>query len=56
MEILRSYADARETGEAFEQISIDEAFLEITEKVYGDFDLAFEIGTQIKNEIKIKRS
>lgn len=52
MEILRSYADARETGEAFEQISIDEAFLEITEKTGGDFNLAFEIGTQIKNEIK----
>ncbi len=54
MEILRSYADARETGEAFEQISIDEAFLEITEKTGGDFNLAFEIGIQIKNEIKDK--
>jgi DNA polymerase IV (DinB-like DNA polymerase) len=54
MEILRSYADARETGEAFEQISIDEAFLEITEKTGGDFNLAFEIGIQIKNEIKNK--
>lgn len=52
MEILRSYADARETGEAFEQISIDEAFLEITEKAGGDFSLAFETGIQIKNEIK----
>lgn len=54
MEILRSYTDVRETGEAFEQISIDEAFLEITEKTGGDFNLAFEIGTQIKNEIKDK--
>ncbi|AKJ40264.1 MULTISPECIES: DNA polymerase IV [Methanosarcina] len=54
MEILRSYADARETGEAFEQISIDEAFLEITEKTGGDFNLAFEIGNQIKNEVKDK--
>ncbi|HII92474.1 MAG TPA: DNA polymerase IV [Methanosarcina sp.] len=54
MEILRSYADARETGEAFEQISIDEAFLEITEKTGGDFNLAFEIGSQIKNDIKDK--
>lgn len=54
MEILRSYTDARETGEAFEQISIDEAFLEITEKTGGDFNLALEIGTQIKNEIKDK--
>jgi DNA polymerase IV (DinB-like DNA polymerase) len=54
MEILRNYADVRETGEAFEQISIDEAFLEVTEKTGGDFKLAFEIGTQIKNEIKDK--
>ena len=52
MEILRSYADARETGDAFEKISIDEAFLEITEKTGGDFSLAFETGIQIKNEIK----
>jgi DNA polymerase IV (archaeal DinB-like DNA polymerase) len=54
MEILRSYADARETGGAFEQISIDEAFLEITEKTGVDFSLAFEIGSQIKTEIKDK--
>ena len=54
MENLRSYADAREIGDAFEQISIDEAFLEITEKTGGDFNLAFEIGIQIKNEIKNK--
>jgi len=54
MEILRSYADVRENGDAFEQISIDEAFVEITEKAGWDFDLAFEIGIQIKNEIKEK--
>jgi DNA polymerase IV (DinB-like DNA polymerase) len=54
MENLRSYADAREIGDAFEQISIDEAFLEITEKTGGDFSLAFETGIQIKNEIKEK--
>jgi DNA polymerase IV (DinB-like DNA polymerase) len=55
MEILRSYADIRENGiETFEQISIDEAFLEITEKTDGDFNLAFEIGMQIKKEIKEK--
>jgi len=54
MEILRSYADASETGAAFEQISIDEAFLEISEKTCGDFGLAFEIGIQIKNEINEK--
>ena len=56
MEILRSYADIRENGDAFEQISIDEAFLEITEKTGGDFNLSFEIGMQIKNEIKEKEN
>ena len=56
MEILRSYADVRENGDAFEQISIDEAFLEITEKTGGDFSLAFELGMKIKNEIKEKEN
>ena len=32
MEILRIHADIRENRDAFEKISIDEAFLEITEK------------------------
>jgi DNA polymerase IV (archaeal DinB-like DNA polymerase) len=54
MEILRSYADIRENGDAFEQISIDEAFLEITEKTHGDFNQAYQIGMQIKMEIKEK--
>jgi hypothetical protein len=36
MEILRSYVDAREIGDTFEQISIDETFLEITEKTGVD--------------------
>lgn len=56
MEILRSYADVRENGDAFEQISIDEAFVELTEKTGEDFNLAFEIGMQIKNEIKEKEN
>jgi len=56
MEILRSYADVRENGDAFEQVSIDEAFVEITEKTGGDFNPAFEIGMQIKNEIKEKEN
>jgi DNA polymerase IV (DinB-like DNA polymerase) len=56
MEILRSYADVRENGDAFEQVSIDEAFVEITEKTVGDFNPAFEIGMQIKNEIKEKEN
>jgi DNA polymerase IV (archaeal DinB-like DNA polymerase) len=56
MEILRNYADVSENGDAFEQISIDEAFLEITEKTGGDFKLAFELGMQIKDEIKEKEN
>ena len=56
MEILRNYVDVREEGDAFEQISIDEAFLEITEKTGGNFSRAFEIGMQIKNEIKEKEN
>jgi DNA polymerase IV (DinB-like DNA polymerase) len=56
MEILRSYADAREIGDTFEQISIDEAFLESTEKTGGNFNMAFEIGVQIKKEIKEKEN
>lgn len=54
MEILRSYADVRDNEDAFEQISIDEAFVEITEKTGGDFNLAFNTGIRIKNEIKEK--
>ncbi len=54
MEILRSYSDVGENGDAFEQVSIDEAFVEITEKADGDFNLAFELGMQIKEEIKEK--
>jgi DNA polymerase IV (DinB-like DNA polymerase) len=56
MEILRSHVDVREDRDAFEQISIDEAFLEITEKTGGDFSRAFEIGMLIKNEIKEKEN
>jgi DNA polymerase IV (archaeal DinB-like DNA polymerase) len=54
MEILRSYADPGENGDSFEQISVDEAFLEITDRTGGDFNLAFELGMQIKEEIKEK--
>lgn len=54
MGILRSYADPGENGDSFEQISVDEAFLEITDRTGGDFNLAFELGMQIKGEIKEK--
>lgn len=56
MEILRNYADPGENGDSFEQTSIDEAFLEITERTEGDFNLAFELGIQIKGEIKEKEN
>lgn len=49
MEILRSNADSEE---AFEKISIDEAFLEITNSSYSDFDNAREIGMRIKEEVR----
>lgn len=54
MEILRSYADSGEAWDFFEQISIDEAFLEVTERTGGDFGLVAELGVQIKDEIKKK--
>lgn len=49
MKLLQSNAD---TEEAFEQISIDEAFLEITESSSGNFERAIEIGNAIKEEVK----
>ncbi|MDW7731973.1 MAG: DNA polymerase IV [Methanolobus sp.] len=49
MEILRSNADSEE---AFEKISIDEAFLEITHSANSDFELAGEIGMRIKEEVR----
>lgn len=56
MEILRSYTDPGINGDSFEQISIDEAFLEISERTGGDFKLAFELGMRIKREIKEKEN
>ncbi|WP_407355180.1 DNA polymerase IV [Methanolobus sp. WCC5] len=49
MEILRSNADSEE---AFEKISIDEAFLEISQSCSGDYDLARDIGHKIKEEVR----
>lgn len=56
MEILRSYTDPGINGDSFEQISIDEAFLEISERTGGDFNFAFDLGMQIKKEIKEKEN
>ncbi|MDG6244651.1 MAG: DNA polymerase IV [Methanolobus sp.] len=49
MEILRSNADSEE---AFEKISIDEAFLEISQSCRGNYELAREIGQKIKEEVR----
>ena len=49
MDILRSNADREES---FEKISIDEAFLEISESCNRDYDIAKEIGIRIKEEVK----
>jgi len=46
MRILRTYADK------FEQAGVDEAYLDVTERVKHDFDLASELASQIKNTIK----
>lgn len=54
MEVLRSYADSGESGDAFEQVSIDEAFLEVTGRAGGDFEQAFELGMRIKEEVREK--
>ncbi|MFQ5801067.1 MAG: DNA polymerase IV [Candidatus Hydrothermarchaeales archaeon] len=48
MKILRSYADA------FEQVSIDEAFLDISRTTNGDFDKSVKIAKRVKRKIKRK--
>lgn len=49
MEILKANADSEE---AFEKISIDEAFLDISKSCKGDYELAKKIGLRIKEEVK----
>lgn len=48
MEVLRSHADS---DESFEQISIDEAFIEVTANCNGDFECALKLGEDIKQKI-----
>ncbi len=48
MDILSSHADS---DESFEKISIDEAFLEISQNCAGNFEKAIDIGLLIKNDI-----
>jgi DNA polymerase IV (DinB-like DNA polymerase) len=46
MSILREYADS------FEQVGIDEAYLDVTQRVQGNFDEAKELVCRIKNSVK----
>ena len=48
MTILRQYA------ERFEQVGIDEAFLDVTPKVEGDFAKATQLALEIQNQIVAK--
>ncbi|MGB9718057.1 MAG: DNA polymerase IV [Thermoproteota archaeon] len=46
MSILKSHADV------FEQAGVDEAYLDVSERVEGDFDKAGELARRIKEEVK----
>jgi DNA polymerase IV (DinB-like DNA polymerase) len=48
MAILRSHADN------FEQVGIDEAYLDVTEKVQGDYQEAKSLAEQIKRDVKAR--
>ena len=48
MNILKEYA------EKFEQVGIDEAFLDVTQKVGGDFEKTMQLALEIQNEIMTK--
>ncbi len=49
MSILRSYANR------FEQVGIDEAYLDVSQKANGDFEEAGKIAEQIKKEVKAQQ-
>jgi DNA polymerase IV (DinB-like DNA polymerase) len=46
MQALRGYADA------FEQMGIDEAYLDVTQKVHGSFEAAKALAQKIKDDVK----
>jgi DNA polymerase IV (DinB-like DNA polymerase) len=46
MHTLRGYADG------FEQVGIDEAFLDVTQKVQGSFEAASDLAKKMKNDVK----
>ncbi len=49
MKILRSYADS------FEQVGIDEAYMDVTQKTHGDYDKAMDLVKQIKAEVRYRQ-
>jgi DNA polymerase IV (DinB-like DNA polymerase) len=46
MQIMKGYADA------FEQVSIDEAYMDVTQKAYGSFEEAKRLAYQMKTDTK----
>ena len=46
MRSLRGYADS------FEQVGIDEAYLDVTQKVHGSFEAASDLAQKMKNDVK----
>ena len=46
MSILKNYADP------FEQVGIDEAYLDVTERVHGSFEEARRLAQEMKDEVK----
>ncbi len=49
MSIIRSF------GDKFEQVGVDEAYLEVTKQVNGEFEKAKQLATEIKREIFAKQ-
>lgn len=49
MQALRDYADV------FEQVGIDEAYLDVTQKVQGNFEAAKELAQRIKDDVRKQR-
>ena len=46
MQALRGYADS------FEQVGIDEAYLDVTQKIQGSFEAATDLAQKMKNDVK----
>jgi DNA polymerase IV (DinB-like DNA polymerase) len=46
MQALRGY------GDSFEQVGIDEAYLDVTQKVQGNFEAAKDLAQKIKDDVK----